>query len=91
MTIDTKRPLPRFVGRNYPRFMKFILGWTFKLAFVGVLYLGFSSGFHVQLPETVMGYKVPESAQQFVDRTTKIADFGQQTEVGFKSMAAGLK
>jgi hypothetical protein len=71
--------------------MKFILGWTFKLAFVGVVYLGFTSGFHVQLPATVLGYKVPESAQQFVDRSSKIADFGQQTQTGFKSIAAGLK
>ncbi len=71
--------------------MKFILGWTFKLAFLGVVYLGLSSGFNVKLPETVMGYKVPESAQQFVDRTSKIADFGQHTQVGFKSISAGLK
>ena len=71
--------------------MKFLLGWTFKLAFVGVLYLGFSGGFQVKLPETVLGYKVPESAQQFVDRTAKIADIGQQTQVGFKNIAAGLK
>ena len=71
--------------------MKFVLGWTFKLAFLGVVYLGFTSGFHVQLPEMVLGYKVPESAQQFVDRSSKIADFGQQTQTGFKSIAAGLK
>ena len=71
--------------------MKFVLGWTFKLAFLGVVYLGVTSGFHVKLPETVLGYKVPESAQQFVDRSSKIADFGQQTQTGFKSIAAGLK
>jgi hypothetical protein len=71
--------------------MKFVLGWTFKLAFLGVVYLGFTSGFHVQLPETVLGYKVPESAQQFVERSSRIADFGQQTQTGFKSITAGLK
>jgi hypothetical protein len=71
--------------------MKSILGWTFKLAFVGVLYLGFTSGFHVTLPATVLGYKVPGATQEFVDRSSKIADFGQQTQTGFKNIAAGLK
>ena len=71
--------------------MKSILGWAFKLSFVGVVYLGFSSGFHVKLPETVLGYKVPAEAQEFVDRSSKIADFGQQTQTGFKTIAAGLK
>ena len=71
--------------------MKFILGLTFKLAFLGVVYLGFANGFHVKLPETVLGYKVPEAAQQFVERSSKIADFGQQTQSGFKNIAAGLK
>ena len=71
--------------------MKFILGWTFKLAFLGVIYLGFTSGFHVKLPETVLGYRVPESAQQFVDRSSKITEYGQQTQASFKSIASGLK
>jgi hypothetical protein len=71
--------------------VKSILGWAFKLAFVGVVYLGFTSGFHVKLPETVLGYKVPGAAQEFVDRSSRIADFGQQTQTGFKTIAAGLK
>ena len=71
--------------------MKFVLGWTFKLAFLGVIYLGFTSGFHVKLPETVLGYKVPEQAQQYVDRTSKIAEYGHQTQSGFENIAKGLK
>jgi hypothetical protein len=71
--------------------MKSILGWAFKLAFVGVVYLGFTSGFHMKLPETVLGYTVPSAAQEFVDRSSRIADFGHQTQTGFKSIAAGLK
>lgn len=71
--------------------MKFVLGWTFKLALLGVLYLGFSGGFHVKLPQTVLGYKVPDQAQQFVDRTSKIADYGQQTQARFADIAKGLK
>lgn len=71
--------------------MKFILGWALKLSFLGVVYLGFTGGFHVKLPETVLGYKVPEQAQQYVDRTSKIADYGQKTQAGFESIAKGLK
>jgi hypothetical protein len=71
--------------------VKFILGWTLKLSFLSVVYLGFTSGVHVKLPETVLGYKVPGAAQQFVDRTSKIAEFGQQTQNGFNNIAAGLK
>jgi len=56
-----------------------------------VMYLGFTGGFHVKLPETVLGFKVPDTAQQFVDRTAKITEYGQQTQSGFKNIAAGLK
>ena len=71
--------------------MKFLIGWAFKLGFLGVMYLGFTGAFNVKLPETVMGYKVPDSAHQFVERTAKIADYGQQTQNSFKSIANGLK
>jgi len=39
----------------------------------------------------VFGYKVPESAQQYVDRTSKIADYGHKTQAGFENIAKGLK
>ena len=41
--------------------MRFLLGWMFKLAFAGVLYVTFVGGHKVQLPDTVMGHKVPDS------------------------------
>ena len=71
--------------------MKFLLGWTLKLTFLGVLYLGFTGAFNVKLPETVLGYKVPDSAHQFVERTSKITEYGQQTQNGFKSIANSFK
>jgi hypothetical protein len=79
------------VGGVYLRGMKFLLGWTFKLAFLGVIYLGFTGAFNVKLPDTVLGYKVPDSAHQFVERTAKIADYGQQTQNSFKNIANGFK
>ena len=71
--------------------MKFLLGWTIKLALLGVVYLGFTGAFNVKLPDTVLGYKVPDAAHEFVERTAKIGDFGQQTQSGFKNIANSFK
>jgi hypothetical protein len=71
--------------------MRFLMGWVVKLGFVGVLYLGMTSGMHIQLPEEIFGFKVPASAQQWVDRNAQIGDFGKQTEASFKSIADGFK
>jgi hypothetical protein len=71
--------------------MRFLLGWALKLSFVGVVYLGMTSGFKVKLPEEVLGYKVPPAAQEWVDRNAKIADFGAQAQGGFKSIGDQLK
>jgi hypothetical protein len=71
--------------------MKFLLGWTFKLGCLGVMYMAFTGAFNIKLPETVLGYKVPEQAHQFVERTAKIADYGQQTQNGFKTISNSFK
>ncbi len=71
--------------------MRTLLGWIFKAGFVAVLYLGVTSGMRVKLPETVLGYKVPEQAQQWVDRTAQIADYGKQSQGGFKGIADSFK
>ena len=70
--------------------MRFLLGWTFKLGALGLLYLGMTSGLHVKLPEEILGYKVPATAQQWVDRNAQIGELGQQTQVGFKTIADNL-
>jgi hypothetical protein len=71
--------------------MRTLLGWALKLSFAGVLYVGMTAGFGMKLPKTILGYTVPESAQQFVDRTSQIADFGQKTQAGFKGIGDALK
>ena len=71
--------------------MKFLLGWSLKLAVVGAIYVGMTSGFKIKLPEEILGYKVPESAQRFVERSAQIGEIGQKTQNGFKSIADGLK
>ncbi len=71
--------------------MRFLLGWALKLSLVGIVYLGLTSGFKVKLPEEVLGYKVPASAQEWVDRNAKIAEYGRQTQAGFKSIGDQLR
>lgn len=41
--------------------MRFMLGWLFKFALVGMAYLALTGSYKVPLPETVMGHKVPGS------------------------------
>ncbi len=71
--------------------MRTLLGWSIKLSIGGLLYVAMTSGMGLKLPKTILGYTVPDSAQQFVDRTSQIADFGKQTQVGFKGIGDALK
>ena len=71
--------------------MRFLVGWTVKLGVLGLIYLGMTSGFRIQLPEEVLGYRVPATAQQWVDRNAQIGEYGKQTQAGFKSIADGFK
>ena len=64
-----------------------LIGWVFKLGFLGVIYLGMTSGLHVKLPEEILGYKVPAGAQEWVDRNAQITEFGKQTQTGFQTIA----
>jgi hypothetical protein len=71
--------------------MRILLRWTLKLTFLCLVYLGVTGAINVKVPDTIMGYKVPDSARQFVERTSKIADYGQQTQNGFKNIANSFK
>jgi hypothetical protein len=71
--------------------MRFLVGWTLKLSIVGVIYVGMTSGFKVKLPEEVLGYKVPATAQQWVDRNTQIGEYGKQTKTAFETIGQQFK
>ena len=71
--------------------MRFLLGWALKLSFIGVIYLGMTSGFKIKLPEEVLGYKVPGAAQQWVDRNAQISEYGKQTKETFEKIGQQLK
>jgi hypothetical protein len=71
--------------------MRLLVGWMFKLGFLGLIYFGMTSGFRIELPEEVLGYKVPTTAQQWVDRNAQIGEYGKQTQAGFKSISDSFK
>jgi hypothetical protein len=71
--------------------MRFLLGWTVKLGALGLIYLGMTSGFRIQLPDEVLGYRVPTGAQQWVDRNAQIGEYGKKTEASFKAIADSFK
>ena len=71
--------------------MKFVVGWAIKLSLAGVVYLVLTAGTKIKLPEEVLGYKVPPSGQEWVDRNAQIADFGNRAQAGFKDIATSLK
>ncbi len=70
--------------------MRTLLGWSIKLSIAGLLYAALSTG-SVKLPETVLGYKVPDSARQWVNRNAQIADLGRQAQAGFQGIADAMK
>lgn len=67
-----------------------LIGWVLKLGVVGVIYLGMTSGVHIKLPDEILGYKVPATAQQWVDRNAQIGEYGQQTKASFQTIADSL-
>jgi hypothetical protein len=67
-----------------------LIGWVVKLGAVGLVYLGMTSGIHVTLPDEILGYKVPASAQQWVDRNAQIAEYGTRTKASFQNIADTL-
>jgi hypothetical protein len=67
-----------------------LIGWVVKLGALGLVYLGMTSGIHITLPDEILGYKMPASAQQWVDRNAQIAEYGTRTKASFQNIADTL-
>ncbi len=67
--------------------MRTLVGWMIKLSCLGLVYVGLTSGIKVKLPDEILGFKVPATAQQWVDRNAQISEYGQQTQASFKNIA----
>jgi hypothetical protein len=71
--------------------MRFVLGWTLKLALVGLIYAGVTGAIPMQLPDTILGYQVPDAAKRFAGSGGQIQDIAGKTQAGFKNIADSLK
>ena len=71
--------------------MRTLVGWAIKLSCLGIAYVALTSGVKIKLPEEVLGFKVPQGAQQWVDRNAQIGEYGKQTQAGFKSISDSFK
>lgn len=70
--------------------MRFLLNWSIKLSIAGVLYVAASTGASMKLPDTILGFKVPQAAQQWVNNNSEIAALGEMTTNGFKNITAAF-
>lgn len=71
--------------------MRFLLGWAFKLAFVGLAWLVMTGNAQLKLPDTVLGYEVPPQARQWVARNVQLNDLANSTEARLRLVSDRLK
>jgi hypothetical protein len=95
-TIDTIRrcldgPCEIIIGLANGVLMRFLLGWLFKLGFLGVAYLAATGSLQFKLPDYVLGYEVPPEARQWVERNTQIDDLARKTGASLRQISDGLK
>jgi len=70
--------------------MRFILKWSLKLGIGALIYAGFTGGLDLKVPDTVLGYKVPESVKARVESAGKIKELGADTNAGFKKISDAI-
>ncbi|MBX9946205.1 MAG: hypothetical protein K2Y40_19175 [Reyranella sp.] len=71
--------------------MRFLLGWTVKLAFVGLIYAGVTGAIPLKLPDTILGFQVPDAAKRLAGSNGQIQDIAGKTQAGFKGIADSIK
>lgn len=71
--------------------MRFLLGWLVKLGVVGMAWLAMTGSIQFRLPATMLGYEVPQSARQWVERNAQIDDLAGKTQASFRQIADRLR
>lgn len=71
--------------------MRSVLGWTLKLAFAGLIYAGVSGMIPLKVPDTILGFQVPEAAKRFAGSGGQIQEIAGKTQAGFKNIADSFK
>ena len=71
--------------------MRFLLGWVFKLGFLGVGYLAMTGGLQLKLPDTVLGYEVPSQAKEWIERNAQVNNLAGEAETSLRQISDSLK
>ena len=69
--------------------MHFLLGWAVKLGVLAIV--AFAVTGNLRLPQTVLGFEVPEEARQWADRNGHGTDIVGRTQAGFKQISDSLR
>ena len=71
--------------------MRFLLGWSFRLGFLGMVYLAMTGSLQFKLPQSVLGLEVPAEARQWVERNAQISDLAARTQASLRQVSDSLK
>ena len=71
--------------------MRFLLGWAFKLGFLGAAYLALTGNLQLTLPDSVLGDEMPPQAKQWAERAAQINDLENSGENGLRQISDRLK
>jgi hypothetical protein len=71
--------------------MRFLLGWAFKLGFVGAAYLALTGNLQLKLPDSMLGYEMPPLAKQWAERVSRINDLENSGENGLRQISDRLR
>jgi len=71
--------------------MRFLLGWSLKLAVIGLFYAGVTGAIPVQLPDTILGFQVPDAAKRLASNGAQIQELAGKTQANFKTVADSFK
>ena len=71
--------------------MRFLLGWLFRLGFLGMAYLAVTGNLQFKLPASMLGYEVPAEVRQWVERNAQINDLAGKTETSLKQISDRLR
>ncbi len=68
--------------------MRFLLGWMFKLGFLGMACLAATGNLQPRLPESLLGYEMPPLVRQWAARA---GDLENSTVSGLRRISDSLK
>jgi len=71
--------------------MRFLLSWSLKLALMGLIYAGVTGAIPMQLPDSILGFQMPDAAKRLAGNGSQLQDIAGKTQAGFKGIADTLR